>query len=161
MPCSWTLSAEFMMSNLSAVLLCRINYVPDFGCTLQERVPPRGLACCDIVCVGSGQKKKPLFVSLPPYEKTSLCFFCDLRYKRRGFVSTRTPHQCWCVCGLEKSTRTAEEEEKPLLPAMVISHSKGCTAAFRPSDYPHKHNGTSETKRRQSFQKARSVHATT
>ena len=67
---------------------------------------------------------------------------------------------------LEKSTRTAEEAEKPLLPAMANSHSKNGPAFSRPSEL-----FTQNTKARfgtkcsnydkfeqEEYQQARSVH---
>ena len=42
-----------------------------------------------------------------------------------------TSYQCW--------TRTAEEEGKPLLPAMANSHLKSGPASFQTSHYSHKH----------------------
>ena len=86
------------------------------------------------------------------------------RWKRRrpGSVSTMTPHQCRCVCGLKNSTRTAEEEEKPLLPAMANSHSKSGPASFRPSEpFSPQHKGTFETKGITHSKKAHGVHTTT
>ena len=64
-------------------------------------------------------------------------FLYDLRRRRRRSASTLTPHQYWNVCTLKKSTRTAGEEGKPLLPAMANSHSKGGPASFRPSGTIH------------------------
>ena len=73
-----------------------------------------------------------------------------------------TPHQCWCVCGLKKSTSTADEEEKPLLPAMANSHPKGGPASFRHPDL-FTQNTKARLKRRESFipKEAQSVHTTT
>ena len=89
-------------------------------------------------------------------------FFCDLRRRRRGSVSTMTPHQCWCISGLKKKTTcTAEEEEKPLLPATANSHLKGGPASFRPSELLYKHNGTFETKGIAHSKQAQGVHNAT
>ena len=55
-------------------------------------------------------------------------FFYDSRHRRRGSVSTLTPHQCQCVCGLKKSTHdvhivTKIEGRLCFSPCCILSRS--------------------------------------
>ena len=62
------------------------------------------------------------------------CFGLVSRRRRRGSVSTMTPHQYWNVYHLKKSTHTFEDAVKSLLPTMANSHSKSGPASFRLSE---------------------------
>ena len=68
--------------------------------------------------------------------------FYDLGRRRRGSLSTMTPHQCWCVCGLKNRRATAEEEG-----TSPSSHGK-LPFERRSSLLNYIHNTTTRLKRR-------------
>ena len=77
-------------------------------------------------------------------------FFCvyDLRRKRRGSVSQKTPHQYWNVCDWKTTERGQPSEAQLSLP--TCTHLK--SGKNEPSDYGHHAFEKGETSFRPSVQ---------
>ena len=92
--------------------------------------------------------------SLPLLISISICFDSVQRRRRHGSVTTRTPHQYWCVYDYEGTfknltTPSTRMQRNNINSSRIISLKfiqKEARASFRPSETIHNHKSTFETR---------------